>query len=260
MLTSSDLHGFNQPKLRLHWLFPPLHEYSYTRGLKLPQFRCLGRHCFGKDPWCSPYLLQVINPSFSQPLSWLYLLSQHPPRDELSFRVTVMAQTCNLCQSESGLEDPQLSDKSGGGPEFCSPKSGAPALTHLARVAMRSDPHLHLRPQTHSSLTPVQVDRSLLSHPRLFPAASFHHWTACPLQPSLLHPQARVSHSSFYLTSCCKVSLFHITAFSYEVQTQVHTYPNEIFLLTASSWTIQIHCSFWASMCLSNQLAENKFQ
>lgn len=70
---------------------------------------------------------------------------------------------------------PQLSDKSGGGPEFCSPKSGAPALTHLARVAMRSDPHLHLRPQTHSSLTPVQVDRSLLSHPRLFPAASFHH-------------------------------------------------------------------------------------
>ena len=138
------------------------------------------------------------------------LLSQHPPRDELSFRVTVLAETCNLCQSESGLEDPHLvSDKSDGGPELCNPQSGAPALTHLARVAMRSDQHLHLRPRTHSSLTPAQVNRSPLSHPRLFPAASFHHWSpACPLQPSLLHPQARVSHSSFYLTSCCKGSLF----------------------------------------------------
>ena len=23
-----------------------------------------GRHCFGKDPWCSPYWLQLIKPSF----------------------------------------------------------------------------------------------------------------------------------------------------------------------------------------------------
>ena len=26
----------------------------------LPQFYCLGRRCFGKDPWCSPFLLQLI--------------------------------------------------------------------------------------------------------------------------------------------------------------------------------------------------------
>ena len=33
--------------------------------LKLPQFCSSGRHCFAEDPQCSPYLLQVINPSFS---------------------------------------------------------------------------------------------------------------------------------------------------------------------------------------------------
>ena len=37
-----------------------------TLSLKLSQFCGLGIHCFGKDPQCSPYLLQVIiNPSFS---------------------------------------------------------------------------------------------------------------------------------------------------------------------------------------------------
>ena len=61
----------------------PLHDYTCTLSLKLPQF-C----CFRKDPRCSPYLLKVINPSFSCCLAWLYLLAQHPPRGEPSFRVT----------------------------------------------------------------------------------------------------------------------------------------------------------------------------
>ena len=48
----------------------PLHEYACTLSSELPQFYCSVRGCFGKDPWCSPYLLQVImNPSFSQPLA-----------------------------------------------------------------------------------------------------------------------------------------------------------------------------------------------
>ena len=35
-------------------------------GLKLLHYYCSGRHCFGKDPWWSPYLLQVrINAFFS---------------------------------------------------------------------------------------------------------------------------------------------------------------------------------------------------
>ena len=60
------------------------YEYAWTLSLKLPQFCCSGRHCFGKDPWCSPYLLQVIiNPSLSQ----FRLLAQHPPRGKSSFQV-----------------------------------------------------------------------------------------------------------------------------------------------------------------------------
>ena len=55
--------------------------------LKLPQFCCLGRHCFGRDPWCSPYLEQIINP-FLWSLALLCPLAQHPPRCELSFWVT----------------------------------------------------------------------------------------------------------------------------------------------------------------------------
>ena len=35
----------------------PLHEYGCTLSLKLSQFCCLGSHYFGKDPWCSPFLL-----------------------------------------------------------------------------------------------------------------------------------------------------------------------------------------------------------
>ena len=61
-----------------------LYEHAWTPSLKLPQFCCSGRHCFGKDPWCSPYLLQVIiHPSFSQ----FCLLAQHPPRGKHSSQV-----------------------------------------------------------------------------------------------------------------------------------------------------------------------------
>ena len=66
-------------------LLKPFHEYTCTLSLKLPQFCCSWRHCFGKDPRRSPYLLQVINPSFSQSLAWLHLLDQHPPRGKPSF-------------------------------------------------------------------------------------------------------------------------------------------------------------------------------
>ena len=60
-------------------LLKPLHEYTCTLSLKLPQFCCLGTHCFGKDPQCSPHLLQVINPSFSRSVVWLCLLARYPP-------------------------------------------------------------------------------------------------------------------------------------------------------------------------------------
>ena len=71
ILTLSD---FNQLKLGLVDLGPNsvmnslliklVHEYACILSLKLPQFCCSGRHSFEKDPLCSPYLLQVISPSF----------------------------------------------------------------------------------------------------------------------------------------------------------------------------------------------------
>ena len=88
MLAFSDPHDFNQLKLGLCLPPKPLHEYACTLRLKLPQFCYLGRYCFGRDPWESPYLLQVINSSFSRSLAWLCLLARHPPRGELSFWVT----------------------------------------------------------------------------------------------------------------------------------------------------------------------------
>ena len=69
--------------------------YTCTLSLKVPQFCCSGRHCFGKDPQCSPYLLQVINPSFSCCLPWLCLLAQHPTRGEPSFLVTTIHSSTN---------------------------------------------------------------------------------------------------------------------------------------------------------------------
>ena len=90
MLTFSDPCDFNQLKLGLCGLPKPLREHACTLSLKLPQFS--GRHCFGKDPWCSPYLLQVINPSSSHSLAWLHLLVQHPRRGEPSFGVPLGAR------------------------------------------------------------------------------------------------------------------------------------------------------------------------
>lgn len=59
------------------------------------------------------------------------------------------------------LKTPQLiCDEIDGGPEICNPKSGTPP----GQIPMRSNQYLHLRPWRHSSLTHVQVDRSLLSH------------------------------------------------------------------------------------------------
>ena len=60
-----------------------------TFSLKIPQFCRSGRHCFGKDPQCSPCLLQVINLFFFPIFSWLCLLTRHPQRSEPSFHVDV---------------------------------------------------------------------------------------------------------------------------------------------------------------------------
>ena len=79
----------SSPFMNMHIPPKPLHEYAYTFSLRFPQFCCLGRHCSGKDPWCSPYLLQEINPSFSCSLIWLRLLARHPPRGEPNFWVTI---------------------------------------------------------------------------------------------------------------------------------------------------------------------------
>lgn len=76
--TFSDSHDFNQLKLGCFGSPSPPHDYAYTLCINLPQFCCLRRRCFGKDPWFSPYLLQVINPSFS----WKnkYTNSSLPPK------------------------------------------------------------------------------------------------------------------------------------------------------------------------------------
>ena len=47
-------------------LLKPLHEYGCTLSFKLPQFWCSWRHCFGKDPQGSAYLVQVTTPSKSE--------------------------------------------------------------------------------------------------------------------------------------------------------------------------------------------------
>ena len=50
-------------------LLKPLHEYADILSLKLPQFRCSGRQCFGKDPTASKFsLLAVNNKSFLLPI------------------------------------------------------------------------------------------------------------------------------------------------------------------------------------------------
>ena len=58
-------------------LLKPFHEYAWTLSLKLPQFRCSGILCFGKDPRCSPYLLQGVNPSPDLWLGCVFWLDTH---------------------------------------------------------------------------------------------------------------------------------------------------------------------------------------
>ena len=57
------------PNSVLNSLLKPLHECVCPLSVKLPQFCHLGRHCFGKDPQCSPHLPQVID----SPSSHLWL-------------------------------------------------------------------------------------------------------------------------------------------------------------------------------------------
>ena len=89
----SDTPNFSQLRLGLCWLLKPPHEYAHTLSLKLPQFCCSGRHSFGEDSPYSPYLLQVINPSFSH--LWLgcvfglTLLGKEPV-----FRCQLQIDTC----------------------------------------------------------------------------------------------------------------------------------------------------------------------
>ena len=67
----------------------------YPQLKNFPNFYCLGRHCFGKDPQCPPYLLQVIKPSFSPSLAWcIFWLNT---RDEPSFQVTISWATKSAC-------------------------------------------------------------------------------------------------------------------------------------------------------------------
>ena len=81
--------------MNIHTPPKPLHGYACPLSLKLAQFCCSGKHCFGKYPPCYPYLLQVINPSFSQSMAWLCLLAQPPPRSEPSFQVILVTLVGN---------------------------------------------------------------------------------------------------------------------------------------------------------------------
>ena len=59
--------------------------YVYPE-LKTSPVLLSGRHCFGKDPQCFPYLLKVN--SFHSSSAWLCQLAQHLPRGDPSFQVT----------------------------------------------------------------------------------------------------------------------------------------------------------------------------
>ena len=95
ILTFSDAYDFNQLSCGLCQLLPQFYaEPSLAEAplgvcmhpnLKRPQFCYLGRHCFGKDPPCYSYLLQVINPSFSHP-GLVVSFAQHPSRGKPGFR------------------------------------------------------------------------------------------------------------------------------------------------------------------------------
>ena len=72
-------------------LLKHLHEYARTLSLKLPQFRCSGRHCFEKDPTTSKFsLLAVNNKSFLLPIFGLVVSWPDTYRGEPSFQVIVV--------------------------------------------------------------------------------------------------------------------------------------------------------------------------
>ena len=71
----------NSPLLKL------LHKYPCILSLKLPQFCCLRRHCFGKDPWCF-HLLQI-NPFFSWSIDLAVSLGLTPTKRQIQFLVTL---------------------------------------------------------------------------------------------------------------------------------------------------------------------------
>ena len=68
-------------------LLKPLYDYACTLSLKLAQFCCWAEGWGVILLWeKTPSVLQVIiNPSFSQSLTWLYLLAGHLPRGKPSF-------------------------------------------------------------------------------------------------------------------------------------------------------------------------------
>ena len=81
-------------------LLKPLHEYTCTLSLKLPQFCCSGRRCFGKDPECFPYLLKAnTSPSFRSFSARLCHLAQHLTRAEPSFQVTQVQVQISSCKN-----------------------------------------------------------------------------------------------------------------------------------------------------------------
>ena len=156
MWNFSDPCGFYQlkPGLCQHLKF--LQEYVCTFSLKHLQFCCWGRHCFGKDSQCSPYLLQIINPSFSQYLAYLCLQAGHPPKMILVFgeeswfqfavgvRVKVALETCNSMTKLMVVLNSAA-------------WKWNPNATPLAMFPIRSNQHLHWGPWRYSRLTTVQV-------------------------------------------------------------------------------------------------------
>lgn len=73
-------------KLGLCWLPKGPSWIHMNPWLKIAPVLLLVRHCFGKGSWCSPYLLQLINPS---PDLWLGCAFWYPSRGEPSFQVII---------------------------------------------------------------------------------------------------------------------------------------------------------------------------
>ena len=98
-------------------LLKPLHEYTCTLSLKLPQFCCSGRRCFGKDPECFPYLLKAnTSPSFRSFSARLCHLAQHLTRAEPSFQVTQVQVQISSCKNNFFFSSCKDTSPTGSGP------------------------------------------------------------------------------------------------------------------------------------------------